>query len=158
MNAKGGESRLLTISLKRLKKFKIELVLRIKLELSMMRSIGCSGSSTTGRSGLKSLEEMIIEQSKMPRCSMPKAGKFQVLEAIVTLELQRIFQESGTFTKDRFPSLQLKQLLNWESRLIKNTSETQKRSILNSCRKSKSNRAIRNKKIWLDGCSKIKRK
>jgi hypothetical protein len=112
MNAKDGESRLLTTSLKRLKRFKIGLVPRIKLEPSMMRSIGCSGNSTTGRLGSKSLEEMIIEQSKMRRCSMPKAGKFQVLEDIVTSELRRIFRGSGTSTKDRFPLLQLKQLLN----------------------------------------------
>lgn len=158
MNARDGENRLLILSLKRLRKFRIELVLRIKLEHSMMKSIDYWGSFTIGKLESKSSEEMIIEQSRTLKCLMLKVDKYRVLEDIVILELRKIFQEWETFIRERFLLPLLKQLPNWENPLMKNISEMQRLSILNSYRSSKKNRAIRNNRIWLDGWKKTKRK
>lgn len=158
MNARDGENRLLILSLKRLRKFRIELVLRIKLEHSMMKSIDYWGSFTIGKLESKSSEEMIIEQSRTLKCLMLKVDKFRVLEDIVILELRKIFREWETFIRERFLLPLLKQLPNWENPLMKNISEMQRLSILNSYRSSKKNRAIRNNRIWLDGWKKTKRK
>lgn len=148
MNARDGENRLLILSLKRLRKFRIELVLRIKLEHSMMKSIDYWDSFTIGKLESKSSEEMIIEQSRTRKCLMLKVDKFRALEDIVILELQKIFREWETFIRERFLLPLLKQLRNWENLLMKNISEMQRLSILNSYRSSKRNRAIRNNRIW----------
>ena len=148
MNARDGETRLLILSLKRLRKFRIELVLRIKLEHSMMKSIDYWDSFTIGKLESKSSEEMIIEQSRTRKCLMLKVDKFRALEDIVIFELQKIFREWETFIRERFLLPLLKQLRNWENLLMKNISEMQRLSILNSYRSSKRNRAIRNNRIW----------
>ena len=148
MNARDGENRLLILSLKRLRKFRIELVLRIKLEHSMMKSIDYWDSFTIGKLESKSSEEMIIEQSRTRKCLMLKVDKFRALEDIVILELQKIFREWETFIRERFLLPLLKQLRTWENLLMKNISEMQRLSILNSYRSSKRNRAIRNNRIW----------
>lgn len=158
MNARDGENRWALPSLKRWRKFRIELVLRIKLERSMMKSIDYWGSFTIGKLESKNLEETIIGLSRMLKCSMLKADKFLVLEDIAISERQKIFREWEIFIRDRFLSPQLKQLPNWENQLIKNILGMQRRSTLSSYSSSKSSRAIRNKKIWLDGWNKIKRK
>lgn len=105
----------------------------------MMISIDCSESFTIGRLESRSLEEMITGLSKMLRCMMLKAEKFQGLEATDTLGRQRTFLESKMSTNEKSPSPLKRQQLNCGNPLMRNTLEMQ-RLLMAVCRKSKERR------------------